>query len=279
MRNLWAYILRHQLILLFVLFEIISFILIFQFNPFQQSVFYNFTLQVSARINSKVSHVREYLHLKEINEDLAYENLYLKNRISELTSTNEQILLQQLDTSFYPRYSLQLAKVVNNSIDKRNNYLTLNIGTDEGVKPEMGVISSSGIVGMINRVSKNYCTAFSILNTKFSISAKLKNTDYFGPLSWSGIDYKSLVLKEIPHHAIIHKGDTVVTSGLSPVFPEGILIGLVKDFDLIDGNFYEVRVELATALKSLTYVYVIENMGKIEQQSIEKLNKNDKDSK
>jgi rod shape-determining protein MreC len=272
MRNLINYIIRHHFIITFLIFEIICFIFIVTYNPYHQSVIYNLSTNVNGYFNNKIIKLKEFLKLRDINQELAYENVFLTNQLSILSSVNEDIHLKMMESEFKQPFSYHIAKVVNNSINKRNNYITLNVGSKDGIKPEMGVISNDGVVGIVNNVSKNFSTVISVISDKIKISAKLKNSDYFGSFYWSGKEYDKFILSEIPHHVKINKGDTIVTSSFSNVFPENIIIGYVTDYSLKDGNFYQIDAKLSTSIKNLTYVYVIENNFKYERDSLENLN-------
>jgi len=162
--------------------------------------------------------------------------------------------------------------VVNNSTNKRFNYITLNKGIKDSIETEMAVVTNYGVVGVINRVSKNYSTAISILNPGLKISVKIKRNGYFGPLSWEGERIDECVLNEIPQHVDLEKGDTIVTSGYSAIFPEGILIGFIDDYKLKDGNFFEIKVKLALQMKSLNHVNIVNNRLKEEQIRLESEN-------
>ena len=133
----------------------------------------------------------------------------------------------------------------------------------------MAVVSPNGIVGVVNGVSKRFSTVMSLLNTDLHISAKIKKNNYFGSLSWDGKNYREAILYEIPHHVPVSKGDTIITSGFSTIYPEGVLIGTIKDFEVKGGNFYEITVRLSTDFKNLTYVNLVSNLRKEEQIELE----------
>ena len=167
-------------------------------------------------------------------------------------------------------YSYIPAKVINNSTDRQDNYLTINRGMLQGVMPEMAVISSSGIVGIVKDVSKNYASVLSVLHQNSSISAKLSESGYIGSLVWNGRDPKVAQLMDIPNHVQLAEGMLIQTSGFSAMFPAGINIGKVKAFDVKDGdNFYSIDVDLLTDMNNVSVVYVVDNLMRMEQVELE----------
>jgi rod shape-determining protein MreC len=165
--------------------------------------------------------------------------------------------------------------VVNNSINQQHNFITLNKGRHDGVKPDMGVIANGQVVGLVTNVSENFSTVISILNSRWKISAKIKRNDYFGSLSWDGKDYRRVQLNEMPYHVPVQNGDTVVTTGYSSSFPEGLVIGTISDFSIGSGsNFYKIEVMLAADFKNLVIVGLVENKQLNEIKQLESLNKN-----
>jgi len=158
------------------------------------------------------------------------------------------------------RYRFIPAEVINNSINRQNNFITLNKGKKDGIRPEMGIVGPTGIVGIITHVSGHYSSGATVLNRRWRVSAKLKNSNYFGSLVWDGLSYQTAQLNEIPFHVELAAGDTIVTSGYSTVFPEGIMIGQIKKVDIGSGdNFYAIDVSLSTNFMTLTYVEVVED--------------------
>lgn len=253
--------------LVFLLFETFALFLFFQHNTFQRSKLAAFSRNISGVYHKKTNSVIQYLSLKKANDELIKENEQLKNLLVKYlqVATVTSPKYAHPDT----QYTYTYCKVVNNSTNKQYNYITLNKGSMHNIKPEMAVISNNGIVGIVKGVSEKYTTVLSVLNRKFKTSAKIKKNGYYGSLEWQGHNYKQAVLKEIPHHVDISVGDTIITSGYSAIFPEGILIGFASDFELVEGNFYQIKVNLSTDFKNLSYVYVIENKLKDDQLEIE----------
>src|SRR5690606_4320174 len=160
-------------------------------------------------------------------------------------------------------FRITTARVINNSVNGAFNYITLDRGRRHGIKPDQGIISSSGIVGVVGEVSDSYAMGLSVLNGRWSVSAKLKNNGYYGSLHWDGTDYKHAILSEIPLHVEIAIGDTIETSGYSAVFPEGIPVGTISDYTKPAGeNYYSIEVRLAVDFKSLSHVEVVEIFAK-----------------
>lgn len=174
------------------------------------------------------------------------------------------------------RYRFIPAEVINNSVNRQNNYITLNKGRKDGIRPEMGIVGPAGIVGIITNVSDNYSTGPTVLNKRWRVSAKIKNSNYFGSLTWDGLNYRIAQLNEIPFHVELAVGDTIITSGYSSVFPEGIMIGQIEDFKIDSGdNFYEIDVRLSTNFMTLTYIEVIQDKGQSEINNLNRSNLDD----
>ena len=270
MRSLLNFLLRIHFLLLFILIEVFSFSLLVNNNNFHKARFVNFTRQFAGKFYDKTTKLKEYLSLVEENERLAKENNRLLNIIESTYKSDDFFFRSINDTILNQRYKYTSARVINNSINKKHNFLTLDKGRQQGLKPEMAVVSNGSIVGVVKGVSNNYATVISLLNLDLRISAKVKKNGYFGSLNWKGSDYQSAILNEIPLHANILVGDTIVTSGYSSIFPEGVLIGFIKDFEDKSGSFYEIEVELSTEFKSLDNVNVIGNLLQTEILELEK---------
>jgi len=270
MRNLIAFIRKYSFFFLFVGLEALAFYLILKNNHFQGSSFLNSTNKVAGGIYSKYSDLTEYVYLKEVNNDLSNENKLLReNQLGSFVKVfSENIIVK--DTIYKRKYLYTKAKVINNSTNKQNNYLTLSIGFNNGVKNGMGVIGPSGIVGVVKDVSANYSSVVSVLHRESKISVKLKKSDYFGSMQWDGEDYRLTGLKDIPNHVLLTEGDTVVTSGYSSIFPEGLPTAIIKTFEVPEGeNFYEIKMQLLNDFRQLTYVYVVKNNTSMEVKQLE----------
>ena len=283
MRTLLNFLVRNYYNLLFIFLFILCILLISKNRNFQSTHIINSSNAFSAETFQAVSNTKEYLSLREENTRLAKENASLLNIIRSRSYELIQISsLQKNDTLYKQKYIYTNAKVINNSTNLRSNYLTLNIGSAQGITHDMAIINSEGIVGVINNVSKNFSSALSILHKDVKVNCMLKKDGSYGPLSWEkDDDYTSATITDIPIHAKIKSGDTIVTSALSSIFPEGINVGTVKSFERKSGDaFYTVKVNLSTSYKKLNHVYVIKNVFKGEQDSLElKSQKHDKDDK
>ncbi|MEO8762391.1 MAG: rod shape-determining protein MreC [Bacteroidia bacterium] len=283
MRTLISFLIRNYYYLLFIFLQIMCILLISKNKNFQSAHIINSSNALSAETFQAVSNTKEYLSLKEENLKLARENVGLLNIIRSRSYELIQIAsLTRNDTLYKQKYIYTAAKVISNSSNLRSNYLTLNIGSEQGITHDMAIINSEGIVGVIKDVSKNFSSALSILHKDVKVNCMLRKDGTYGPLSWEkDDDYTTATITDIPIHAKIKAGDTVVTSALSSIFPEGIHVGTVKSFERKSGDaFFTVKVNLSINFKKLNHVYVIRNVFKAEQDSLEfKSQKHDKDDK
>lgn len=273
MRNLLKFIVRYYFVLLFLAIESFSLFLLIQYNYYQRSTFINSANRISGNIYTKVSVVTDYFSLSNANEELSAQNMLLLNRNKSAYKSNNVKLVEIYDSIYSQQYEYRIAKIINNSINKQNNYLTLNKGSKHGIKPEMAVVGPKGVVGIIRHVSRNFSTVIPILNSNLRISGRFKKNNYFGSVRWDGKNYREVSLTDIPNHVAINIGDTIITSGFSTIFPEGIKIGIVSGVEeKVSGNFHNLTINLSEDFKNLSYVYVIENLLKEELTELEKLN-------
>lgn len=275
MRNLLRYVLRYHSILLFLIFEVISLVLIFSYNNYQRAKFLNSSNYFIGSVYEFNNSLTKYFQLRSINEKLANENTFLRNQLQEriISQYNSN---QERDTITGKTFVFTTALVVNNSVNKQYNYLTINKGSLHGIRPDMAIINTEGVVGVINHVSKYYSTGISLLNKRLFISAKIKKSGDYGSLVWEGTNYRKALLREIPRHIPITIGDTIVTSGYSAIFPEGIMIGTIDDFSIRNGeNYYSIDVNLSTNFKAVSYVDIVQNLKQKEIRALEKKNEND----
>jgi rod shape-determining protein MreC len=279
MRDLFAFIYRFRAFLIFVLLEVLCLFMIVRYNTYQGAAFFNSANKYVGQVLEFQSGITDYFKLASINGTLARENAslraevlrYKRAELIDSTSTLDSTLFAEVDTLKARPYYLHAGRVINNSIRRSNNTLTLSIGTADGVEPGMGVISPSGVIGRIKTVSKNYSTATSLLHSQMLISAKIKKNNTFGTIKWTGGDYRTAMLDYIPLHIKPAKGDTIVTSGYNTVFPEGIIIGTISSIvKEQDKSFYTIHVKLSVDFAQLSYVYVIENSVKREREALEK---------
>jgi rod shape-determining protein MreC len=236
---------------------------------YQRSKIEKLARTTSGFINSRIEKGRLYLLLSPINDRLSVENLEMRNQISKLTLNLEKCNLSLSDTLLSSHYQFIPARVVNNSVNKQYNFLTLNVGSHDGIEQEMGVVTNNGIVGIVAGVSEHYSTVISQLNIDLKISAKLKNSHYFGSLFWDGRNYREVMFTEIPQHVSLSIGDTIVTSGFSAIFPPNINLATIRSFDSRSGNFYSIKAELLNDFKQLHYVWVVKNLHEDEREILE----------
>jgi len=270
MRSLFRFLIRNYFLMIFLALEAISLVMMVSFNNYQRVTFINSSNNLTRSIYEKYSSFDDYFSLSRTNARLAAENASLHKQLQIRILNQEKYPLTRPDTVDAPAYIFTSAKVVSNSVNKQFNYITLNKGSRHGIKPDMGIISADGVVGVITNVSPNYSTGLSLLNKRLSIPAKITKNNYFGALVWDGEHYNTADLKEIPFHIMVNVGDTVVTSGYSNIFPEGIMIGTITKFDVESGtNFYNIKVELSTNFKTLKYVEVVQNTKHAELKKLE----------
>ena len=282
MRNLLNFFLKYNYWFLFVLLEVISFALLFRFNSYQGSAFFTSANRVAGAVYDAANNVTGYFHLKTINDELVQKNVELELQVERLRealteATGDSSGIEQMKQEALQGYDIFKASVINNSITHADNYITINKGTADGVRSEMGVVNGSGVVGIVYLTSSHHSIVIPVLNSKSSISCKIKKSDYFGFLKWDGGSSEYAYVKDMPRHSLFSLGDTIVTSGHSAVFPSGIPIGTVDDIaDSHDGLSYLLRVKLFTDFARLNDVRVIAEKGQEEQLELEKQGKTNK---
>ncbi len=270
MRNFLHFLIKHHNGLLFIILEIVAFILIVTYNQNQKAVYLSSSSKMSGGVFDAVSNIEQYFVLKKVNQELAEENAFLRSQLPTSFVQAKDYFALVGDSSTSKQYKYRTCKVVNNSIRKHFNYITLNKGKLDGIKPDMGIISGLGVVGIVIKCSNNYSTALSILNPRLKISAKLKGSDFFGSVSWDNKSVHHVILDEIPEHANVQLGEQVITSGYSSTFPEGVLIGTVESVEHPVGeSFYKIKVKLSVDFAKLNYVEVVENIFQDQQLQLE----------
>lgn len=271
MRNLLNFLARYNNLIIFLILEGIAFYLLSGSNNYHNSRVLNGVRGLTYGIEKRISNTRAYLSLHEINETLARENVELKNRLVKMSVKENSLFFSVNDSLYNQQYVHTSAETIENSVNRQKNFFTINKGEKEGIKVDMAVLSANSVAGVIVGCSRNYAVAMSLINLDFKLSARIKSNGYFGSLSWDGRDYRHAVLSEIPQHVLVSVGDTIETTGYSAVFPEGILIGTVSDYEKYGGDFYKITVLLATDFKKLRFVDVIGNLKKKEQLQLEKI--------
>ena len=276
MKNIFIFIRRYFTFICFIILQIVSIVLLVSFNNTHQAAYAGIANEVTGVVNDQFNKVQNYFHLRENNRLLLEENKRLKNVMGmnfETPDTTRMKVLDSLyrDTTGKQRRFIWLpAKVVNNSVALPMNYITLHRGAAQGVKKDMAVIGSQGIVGIVVDVSDNYAKVMSVLNRNTKVSSMLKKNNITGSVEWDGESPRYVTLKGIPKTTTIAKGDTVVTSRYSANFPPNIVVGTVEEVkkDPVS-NYFVVKVRTATNFYTLEYVYLIENIQLAEQQRLE----------
>jgi len=270
MQQLFYFIKKFRFFLLFFVLEIIALYFTIQYHSYHKSKYVNSANFISGGFYNKINGINEYLHLKSDNEILNEENTRLKNLLDKINTDSNADIVTVIDTVLYnQKYEYISAKIINNNYTKRNNFLTLNKGLNEGLSTEMGVINGRGIIGVVKNISSNFTTVLSILNGSSKINVRLKNSNYFGTMIWDGVDYNITQITDIPRQAIIKQGDTIITGGKSLLFPEGILVGIVKDFNIENNQYKQINIDLFNDMSSLGHVQIIKNLEKEEQFNLE----------
>ena len=215
--------------------------------------------------------VEDYFNLKEVNQDLAAENASLRKQIEQYHQSLYNINVRQnQDAELLQKYEYIPAKVIKNSTRRFENYITVNKGSKHGIEPGMGVIDQNGVVGKVKNVSRNFSVIISVLHGNSLISSKIKRTKDLCTIKWDGKNYQEVNLLYLPRHVQLQVGDTVVTSGYNAIFPEEVPVGIIESYEISeDALFYNVKVKLITDLNRLSYVYLVKNNMKIEQDSLE----------
>ncbi|AJR03334.1 rod shape-determining protein MreC [Siansivirga zeaxanthinifaciens] len=274
MQQIINFIIRNKTFLLFLLLFSISILFTIQSHSYHKSKFINSANFLTGGVYNSINNIHEYLNLKTQNQILSEENNRLKALLYNSKKQKDSTFLDSL--SFETVYKFTSANVIKNSYSATDNILLLNKGTKAHLKQDLGVVSSKGIVGIIDRVNKNYATALSILNTTSKISAQLKKTNHFGTLTWNGKNPSLTQLLDIPKIAPVAKGDTIITSGRSSIFPKGIPVGVIDNFKLDAAeNYYEINIRLFNDMTNLEHVYIIENTNKTEISNLLNSSKNE----
>jgi rod shape-determining protein MreC len=271
MRNLLNFLSRYSNLIIFLFFEGIAIYLLATRNNYHNTRMVNVMRGISRGVETKITNTRNYLTLREINEDLAAENVALRNRIDRLTKREDSLFFSVTDTIYKQQYIYSFAHVIDNTTNRRKNFFTIDKGKRQGATVGMAVTFSDAVAGTIVGCSDNFSVAMSLLNTDFRLSARLKSNGYFGSLSWDGRNYRNALLSEIPQHVSVNVGDTIETTGYSAIFPEGIMVGIVSDYEKKGGDFYKITVALKADFRKIHYVDIIGNLKKPEQLDLEKL--------
>ncbi len=258
-----------------MVYVVISCALLFDRNPYQHHVYMTSASAVSGGVYDVANSVTGYFHLRSINDDLQRRNAQLESEVIALRSKVDALELDISADSMtvaepLKEFDFILAPVINNSITHPYNFITISRGEADGVIPEMGVVDQNGVVGVVNVTGKNYSRIISLLNPDFRLSCKLKGSDVFGSLVWDGRNPREALLEELPKHTVFAPGDTIITSGYSAVFPEGIPVGTVRCNERnSDDNFFTLRVELLTDFSKLSTVRLVVSKNRDQIKAIE----------
>lgn len=264
MRTIIRFIVKQHNLLIFIIISISSLILTIKNNDYQKAISVKFFNEVTGNIHQVYFSIVQYINTINENKKLAAENALLRKALLNKKDTGNQIITNN------NQYDLIIANVIYASIFRPNNYLIINKGSLDSIKPDMGVICPEGVVGIIKSTSPHFSVIIPIINTNAHISSRIKNNKYLGTTTWDGINPEIVNLCDIPYHVKLKKGDTIVTSGFSTIFPEGINIGIIKHFDKPEGsNFYNIKIKLNTEFSKINFVYVIKNNLQEEFKNIQ----------
>lgn len=275
MRNLINFLLRFSSWIIFIIYVVISCVLLFQNNPYQHHIYLTSAGKLSSTLYEWRNGFTSYFHLKDINEDLVKHNASLELEVISLRNKVRQLQHEQYADTMHAipslsQYEFIIAHVINNSITQSHNFITIDKGLADGVQTEMGVLDHNGVVGIVNIAGENNSRIISILNPDLRLSCKIKGSDNFGSLVWDGKSHEIAILEELPRHAIVNTGDTIVTSGYSSVFPEGIPVGtVISREDEDDDNFFALKIKLLADFARLGTIKIVKNNMKDEIKSIE----------
>lgn len=276
MKNLISFLIQYSVVFLFLFLEIISLTLIAKNQDYQKSAFLSSSNAVVSTLYGWNNSVIEFFKLSAANDNLSEENTALKNQIINLQNKLSTLQPEVHDSVHFMippemEYEFISAKVINSSTNKLQNYITLNKGANDGIRADMGVVGDEGVVGIVKTVSNRFSVVIPILNPKIQISSKFKRSNYTGPLVWSGEDYRYANLTDIARHVQLALGDTLISSGLTSTFPEGIPVGIIEDFKIRPSDaYFNIKVKLAVNFRTLSHVKVINYLNYKEQKNLEK---------
>ena len=261
MRNLLQFIARYSNFLIFLILEVVAFILITTTHQYQNSAVWSSANRFAAGTENMMTTIGDYFCLQQENQRLAEENAQLKNLLMEQANQLEAILERdsqyvyaQLDWDYIP------AKVVHITTHKQHNYLTINKGLRDSIQVDMGVVGKDGVVGIVSAVGEKYSLVVPIIHVGMNLSCRLQNNNYIARTQWNGMRHDEVTLQDVSRHVTINMGDTVVTSGLTNVFPEGIIVGIVAETEITENdNYHRTKLHIATDYKTIKYVQVIRN--------------------
>ena len=271
MRNLLEFLSKYYHWLLFAVLEVTSFVLLFQFNSYQGSVWFTSANAVVGKLYELEADVESFFSLTKVNKDLTLRNFYLERQVNQLSRlyydlTKDTTIAERNELEFLSRYKLIPANVVSNSVDRNDNLMTIDRGSKDGVEKDMGVACGNGVVGVVYLVSDHYSVVMPVLNYHSRISCAIRRRGYFGYLKWQGGDANIAYVEDVPRHAKFKRGDWVETSGYSSIFPPGVLVGkIIEVYNSRDGLSYRLKVQLTTDFGNVRDVCVISDKGIAER--------------
>lgn len=275
MRNLLDFLYKYHHWLVFVLLEVVSVVLLFKYNSYQNSVWFTSANAVAGKVYEMESKLTSYMAMAELNEQLTLRNIYQERQLDQLRrlyaeATKDTTAAEREELAFLSNYQLIPAKVVENSIHKAENLITIDKGRKDGVEPDMGVACGNGVVGVVYLVSDHYSVVISALNAVSSrISCSIRNRGYFGYLHWYGGDPSVAYVEDVPRHAKFNLGEWMVTSGFSSIFPSGVQVGKIEQvYNSSDGLSYKLKVRLSTDFGNLRDVVVISDKSIAERAAL-----------
>jgi rod shape-determining protein MreC len=271
MDRLLNFLYQYRAFLTFLLLELFCAWLVVENNQYQSTKYFNTSNRLAANIIGFSQGVREYFSLRQINRQLSEENAQLRTKLEQRNQSIYSLDVREIkDVAIINRFDYVSAKVINNSTNLFKNYITIDKGADHGLKPGMAVISPIGAVGKVKSVSNHYAVLISLLNIDENVSSVIKRTGHFGTVKWDGSDPGLINLQFIPRHVKPLVGDTIVTSGYNAVFPEGILVGVIKEANLSEeALWWDIKVDLAQDFGKLAFVEVVRSNLKAEKDSLE----------
>jgi rod shape-determining protein MreC len=269
MRSLLNFLSRYSNVFIFLVLEAASVWLLVNAEGYQSSRFLGAMRSTTHYLGIRVSNITEYVGLRDENSRLAAENLALLQKLEALKKEEPPSLYTDTFVRYDKQFTYVSARVINNSVNKQRNFISLNKGRNDGIEPEMAVVGPDGVVGIVVSVSDNFSFVMSVLNLDFRMSVRLSKSGYFGSLNWDGLSTRKAMLSEIPYHVSVAVGDTIESSGFSALFPPGIPVGTIADIDDSGGDFYKIGLNLFTEFRKLNYVYVIKSLSRDELKQIE----------
>ncbi len=274
MRNLLEFLSKYNHWFVFLILEVIGLVLLFQYNSYQGSVWFSSANAVSGRLLGWESEVESFFSMSKVNQELTQRNLYLEQQVKALSErltdiTHDSTWTQRSQLELLKDYRLIPAKVVSNSVKSHNNLITIDKGSADGVRQDMGVASGNGVVGVVYMVAPHYSVVIPLLNLSSSVSCKIRGRGYFGYLHWEGGDSRVAYMDDVPRHAHFKLFDWVETSGFSSIFPPGITVGRIRHvYNSPDGVSYRLQINLSTDFAKLRDVCVIDNQPMLKQLEI-----------